>query len=183
MAMTYPREHPTTVAGGDESGPIRRLRVTPALRDVSLASEALSADLQGAFGEERGCQLRLGLTEAMTNVAVHGCKDQADGWMELDVLASPTQWCFRLADNGRPVPDQKFRAADGSVFNFDPTDVAALPENGLGLSLIRMVFDRVDYRCMPGRNELLLTVFLPATRAVVDADAATEREDIFRSCS
>jgi serine/threonine-protein kinase RsbW len=126
---------------------------------VSEAGERLGVLLDQAFDETRAAQLRLGLVEALTNVVEHGCQGRPDGYLHLRATAGPSQWCFRLMDDGLPIPTAALASADGSVFGFDPDARDTLPEGGMGLSLIRMVFDRVDYRSSGGRNELILTVY------------------------
>ena len=42
------------------------------------------------------------------------------------------------------------------VFEFDPTDVANLPEGGMGLHLIHSVMDEVRYHSEGGRNALTM---------------------------
>ena len=129
---------------------------------VSQAGDRLAPLLNFHFGEERGVQLRLGIIEAMTNVVEHGCAGREGGYLHLLAEAGMDQWCFTLTDNGRPIPRDAIMAADGSVFDFDPKAISELPEGGMGLSLIQMVFDQVDYKVAVSSNRLLLTAYLSA---------------------
>lgn len=129
---------------------------------VSAAGDRVGSLLEQQFGEERGVQLRLGIVEAMTNVVEHGYAGREGGHLHLLAIAGPSQWCFTLTDNGRPIPGDALRGADGSVFDFDPDVTAELPEGGMGLSLIQMVFDRVDYQVAAASNRLILTAYLDA---------------------
>ncbi|MEN9629748.1 MAG: hypothetical protein RJA10_2975 [Pseudomonadota bacterium] len=141
-------------------GPALELDLDATFEAVSAAGRRLVPLLEQAFGEERGAVLRLGIVEAMTNVVEHGCAGREGGRLHLRVVSGPSQWCFTLTDNGRPIPDEAFRGADGTVFDFDPESRDQLPEGGMGLSLIRMAFDRVDYEVAATGNRLLLSTHL-----------------------
>jgi serine/threonine-protein kinase RsbW len=136
------------------------LSIETTLEAVSAAGDSIAAVLDQSFDADHASHLRLGLVEALTNVVEHGYRGQPGGQMHLSVLTGPSHWCFRLIDAGRPIPASALEAADGSVFEFDPAALDALPEGGMGLSLIHMVFDQVDYKCAAGRNELTLTRYL-----------------------
>jgi serine/threonine-protein kinase RsbW len=137
-----------------------KLSIATTFECVSAAGDRLAAVLDPCFDADQAAHLRLGLVEALTNVVEHGYRGQPDGQMHLSVMTGPSHWCFRLVDAGLPIPASALAAADGSVFEFDPDALDALPEGGMGLSLIRMVFDQVDYQCAAGRNELTLTRYL-----------------------
>lgn len=143
-----------------QAGPVLELNLEATYDAVSAAGERLASMLDHQFGEERGVQLRLGIVEAMTNVVEHGCAGREGGYLHLLAVACPSQWCFTLTDNGQPIPGDAFRGADGSVFDFDPEAIDQLPEGGMGLSLIKLVFDRVDYKIEDTRNRLILTAYV-----------------------
>jgi anti-sigma regulatory factor (Ser/Thr protein kinase) len=143
-----------------KSGEVFDLNFEATFEAVSAAGESIAPALDQCFGEERGAQLRLGLVEALTNVVEHGCAGRTDGQVRLRAVAGPSQWCFTLFDNGTPIPHEALKRADGSVFDFNPDDTSALPEGGMGLSLILMVFDRVDYKVAPAGNQLMLSAYL-----------------------
>jgi serine/threonine-protein kinase RsbW len=145
-----------------QAGPVLDLDLDATFEAVSAAGDRLGSLLEQHFGEERGVQLRLGIAEAMTNVVEHGYAGREGGHLHLLAVAGPSQWCFTLTDSGRPIPGDALRGADGSVFDFDPDAIAELPEGGMGLSLIQMVFDRVDYKVEAIGNRLILTAFLDA---------------------
>lgn len=145
-----------------QAGPVLDLDLDATFGAVSAAGDRLGSLLEQHFGEERGVQLRLGIAEAMTNVVEHGYAGREGGHLHLLAVAGPSQWCFTLTDNGRPIPGDALRGADGSVFDFDPDAIAELPEGGMGLSLIQLVFDRVDYKVEATSNRLILTAFLGA---------------------
>jgi serine/threonine-protein kinase RsbW len=145
-----------------QASPVLDLDLDATFDAVSAAGERLGSLLEQHFGDERGAQLRLGIVEAMTNVVEHGCAGREGGHLHVLAVAGPSQWCFTLTDNGRPIPGDALRGADGSVFDFDPDVTAELPEGGMGLSLIQMVFDRVDYKVEATSNRLILTAFISA---------------------
>ena len=145
-----------------QAGPVLDLDMDATFDAVSAAGDRLASLLDHQFGEERGALLRLGIVEAMTNVVEHGCAGRDGGHLHLLAVSGPSQWCFTLTDNGRPIPGDALRGADGSVFDFDPEARSELPEGGMGLSLIQMVFDRVDYQVAAASNRLILTAYLGA---------------------
>lgn len=140
----------------DSSRLVQSTCISATFEAVSGLCDSLSDHLIRVFGEERGLMLRLGLTEAMTNVAEHGYDRSMTGWLELGVWHASTEWHFVLRDGGRPIPDGLLDAADGSVFNFNPDQLDEVPEGGMGLSLIRMAFDSVEYLPSAHANTLIL---------------------------
>lgn len=124
--------------------------------DVSARVGSLVTQMADEFV---GGEVQLGLMECLVNIVRHGYAGQAPGRVRVRCLASARQWCLTVTDQGHPIPADRLRQADGSVFDFDPDDLDALPQGGMGLSLIREVFDRVDYRSLAGSNQLLLAKF------------------------
>jgi serine/threonine-protein kinase RsbW len=155
----------TTVDGEPPSGSAQMRTVferviAVTLDAVSVAGEAVEASVQADLGDAAASEVRLGIVEAMVNVVKHGHAEVcADAQMVLRCEAGPQHWCFTLTDHGKPIPADKLSAADGSVFDFDPLDIDSVPDGGMGLSLIHMVFDQVDYRSSNGCNELVLTKY------------------------
>jgi serine/threonine-protein kinase RsbW len=61
-----------------------------------------------------------------------------------------------IDDTGLSLPAETLDKADGSVFEFNPLDIGALPEGGMGLALIKASFDSVHYQSADGTNRLTL---------------------------
>jgi serine/threonine-protein kinase RsbW len=52
------------------------------------------------------------------------------------------------------MPAQVLDNASEDRFDFDETDLADIPEGGMGLALIRMNMDEVEYRSNESENRL-----------------------------
>src|SRR5438045_690146 len=82
--------------------------------------------------EEQLYQLELCLVEAIVNVIKHSYNGAAGHTIELSVALSDRNVICEIVDTGvqnSVVPAPKMP-------NYDPSDISALPENGLGLFLI-----------------------------------------------
>jgi serine/threonine-protein kinase RsbW len=134
--------------------------VPATLTAVSQLCEDIERLFAGHAGDAAAGEVRLGLMESLVNIVRHGFEEPADQAIGVRCIAGPQRWCFIVFDQGRPIPADRFRAADGTVFEFDPDDIESIPEGGMGLSLIRAVFDQVAYRATAEGNELLLTKHL-----------------------
>lgn len=96
------------------------------------------------------------VSEALTNVMVHGFKDCRPTPVQLTVLAFQHAVAVVLEDQGAHIPVHvldNMRNAD--VFQDDMT-LGELPEGGMGLTFMRMVSRRFVYRVEPNSNKLIL---------------------------
>jgi serine/threonine-protein kinase RsbW len=101
--------------------------------------------------------------EAFNNIALHGYRDRPAGDVEIEMHLTPDRLVVRLIDYGH---------------SFDPDtvrepDLAALPESGLGLFIIRSFMDAVAYT--PGQpNVLAMTKYLTGDEDVGSGAGASE---------
>ena len=123
-----------------------------ALTPVAVAVRALA---EPQVGPEGAADLELALVEAVTNVIRHGY-GPAGGPIRVEASEVPEGVSVRVFDWGRPIPGDMLAQAGLSRFDFDPTDLAALPSGGMGLSIIASVMDDVSYRSDEGQNVLTL---------------------------
>ena len=135
------------------------------LPEVTVLGSVLHALLYGHLDEELASQVELGAIEALTNIVRHGYAGRSDGQLELQYRENADRLELELIDTGSPIPAGKLELADQHVFDFDPNDLGNLPEHGMGLSLIRALFDNVEYHSAEGRNRMLLTKYLTRRRA------------------
>lgn len=113
--------------------------------------------LAGAeLGDIAGVQVHLGVMESLTNIIRHGYRHAEDGRIAIRSESDVQGWSIAITDQGQPIPPDCLEAADGSVFDFDPDSLDEVPTGGMGLTLMRTVFDQVDYACLPEGNRLLL---------------------------
>lgn len=133
-----------------------QLVVQASLDDVAAATRRIRALLPPRLGDEVRDRLELGIAEALTNVVRHGYEGDSSRSMQVRLHEAQDELWVEITDSGLPIPPGLLAQAGPAAFDFDPTDLQALPESGMGLPLIRSVFDRVGYASGPGWNRLTL---------------------------
>jgi serine/threonine-protein kinase RsbW len=133
-----------------------RFHVPAALGDIAAVAVAVKAFIAGNVPEDICNAIELGVTEALTNVVTHGYAGVAHAAVEVTVEESPAAVVVQVMDSGRPIPEEAFLRAGKSVFDFDPDDIGQLPVGGMGLPLIKELFDAVKYESQDGINRLTL---------------------------
>lgn len=136
----------------------RRVRFTvPAhLDNVAAVSQALRAFIAEHMPEDDCNAIELGVVEALTNIVRHGYADVPHGAMDLAFEQSAAAAIVEVVDSGKSIPDVALGAAGNGCFDFDPMQLDALPEGGMGLSIIKTLFDAVRYESAGGVNRLML---------------------------
>jgi anti-sigma regulatory factor (Ser/Thr protein kinase) len=130
--------------------------------EASRIAETLGSLASADLGELIGVQIHLGVMESLSNIIRHGYGVEADatpctsGWITIRSECGPEGWLIVIVDDGHPIPPHSLEAADGSVFDFDPECLDEVPTGGMGLTLVKTVFDRVDYRVCADGNRLVL---------------------------
>ncbi len=129
------------------------LRTDSRLANVELVACAVRG-LCGAAGMTgRNCaRVELALVEAVNNVVRHSYHGRPGGLVEVVFVAEAGRVSLEVADEGDPMPPRT-----APPFDFDPNDLANLPEGGMGLFLIHSVMDSVEYHSRGGRNALVMT--------------------------
>lgn len=142
--------------------PVRRARFVfeATLDDVSRVAQALRVFLPPEAPEEVRNEIEIGVVEAMSNIVRHGYGSSENGVIEVSYDYSGSEISIELKDRGAPLPDGALGGA-GGVFDYDPQDIAQLPESGMGIALMRASFDRIEYRADAGGNVLRMTRTLP----------------------
>ena len=97
----------------------------------------------------------------LTNIALHGYKANENGRITVYWKEQTSRLCVEILDKGSPIPPHLLAQDSSHAFDFDPHDVARLPESGFGLALVKTIFDVVDYESINGENRLCLKKFLP----------------------
>ena len=134
------------------SGEPQRLSVQPTLQDVARATEALAALLPARLAGAARDAVQVALAEVLTNIVQHGYRGLAPLPIEVAWQERGDTFAVDVRDAGHAIPAARLAAAGEDTFAFDPDDIAALPENGLGLAILKMAFDVVDYRSDAGTN-------------------------------
>jgi serine/threonine-protein kinase RsbW len=115
-----------------------------------------------AIDEVLACQIELCAVEGVTNVIRHAYRLQAGNEVTVLIRFDETRIDLEIVDRGLSMaPEYVDRLRNGSsVLEFDPSDIAALPESGMGLQIMREVMDETAYHSDAGTNCLRLTKML-----------------------
>lgn len=100
-----------------------------------------------AFSEEQRTLMVLGVDEACTNIIRHAYERQDDQLIALSVEGLRACVRMRLRDYGKQTPREAMKGREPHM----------IKPGGLGLHLIRDVFDKVDYIVRKRGTELVLT--------------------------
>src|SRR5262249_15509961 len=128
------------------------LRIDSRLENVEPVGRAVRAMCIGAgLPVRESGHVELALVEAVNNVIRHAYAGEPGHLGEIALTLGAEAFTLEISDDGRPMPR---RAAP--KLDFDPSDVAALPEGGMGLYLIHSVMDHVEFRRDGGRNRFVM---------------------------
>lgn len=96
---------------------------------------------EAGFGRERADEVVLGVDEACSNAIRHSCKNCDDEVFSI-AFRCDEEWIeIQLLDSGEPAPAEVLAAKDRPV----PNHLSEIKPGGLGLHLIREVFDEVTF--------------------------------------
>ncbi|MCH9673409.1 MAG: ATP-binding protein [Gammaproteobacteria bacterium] len=124
--------------------------------NVSLVTTAIRALCHGRFGLEAAGQLELCAAEAITNAIEHAYKGEEGHHVGVRLLLEDERLVLEVYDQGNSM-DPNLLAVGTGALEFDPDDIDNLPEGGMGLALIRMSADELEYHTKDGVNCLRLT--------------------------
>lgn len=125
---------------------------------IAELTTAVRHATEPVIGSEASEMLEMALAEALNNIAEHGYPEgSGPGPVTLHLEPEATHAVtVTLEDRGRPIPTAAFEAGQDGVAEFDPDQIEALPEGGMGLGLIHMLIDEISYSSQGGRNRLVL---------------------------
>jgi serine/threonine-protein kinase RsbW len=119
------------------------LRIPAKAEYITLCRLALTglAELR-AIGEDTMADLKLALTEAVSNSVRHAYGPTGDGHVDVTYELSPNRLGIEVVDNGE---------------GFDPDEAPSfegeeLSEGGLGIAIIRSIADEFEIDSAPGRR-------------------------------
>jgi len=128
------------------------LRSDSSLACTELLTRAVRGMVAAAGLAPRACaHVELAVAEAVNNVVRHAYHGEAGHPVELVFTLEQGRFTIEVTDEGTAMPPRP-----APVFDFDPADIASLPEGGMGLYLIHSVMDEVEYRSRDGRNSLFM---------------------------
>lgn len=125
------------------------------LQEVALLTKAVHS-VCGHLGirEEHVFRIEISIAEAVTNAIRHAYLLKPDKEVCVSLSCDGRRVELEVADRGIPMlPEQVQRLRSGSqLLDFDETDIAGLPEGGMGLDIIHKSMDEVDYISSEGQN-------------------------------
>ncbi len=133
-------------------------KLPPQLGDVDEAVQALRALVEPVQGNQSAVAFEVAVSEALTNIVVHGYEGRANGSsisITLSVTASALE--LTIIDQAKPAPAHLYERAP----LLDEIDF--MQESGRGLALIRHHTDKVSYSPSSAGNKLVLTFPAPQT--------------------
>ena len=146
--------------------PVRRasFMFEATLEDASRVAQALRLFLPPEVGDEAMNEIEIGVVEAMSNIVRHSYCDSHAGIIAVSYDFADGTIVIELTDHGKSAKQELFKGGSDK-FDFDPQDIAALPEGGMGIALMLAAFDRVAYRSEAGANTLRLEKSVPQAGA------------------
>lgn len=120
------------------------------LRDVSLIGLSINKICsQIPLTDVEAYQIEACVVEAINNTIEHAYQHTPGNRVVVDVRLYLDRIAFKVSDTGLAMTS----AATPSL-DFDPDNLEALPEEGMGLFIIHQVMDQVAYRTENGKNIL-----------------------------
>ncbi len=116
---------------------------------VGLAVRGICA--QTPLNETDVFQVEVCVVEAVNNAIEHAYNGCAGHYVDVIISLGQNHISFQVCNTGKT-----FMFKKAAMVDFDPQNLDALPEGGMGLSIICTVMSEVAYRTEEGRNILTL---------------------------
>jgi serine/threonine-protein kinase RsbW len=125
-----------------------KLSVDSRLEEVSLVGAALRGICASVpLSETEASQMEVCVVEIVNNAIKHSYHLQPGHPVDITVLLYPERIEFIVDNTGEPM-----REGRSSRMDFDPQDVQALPEGGMGLHIVKSIMDELIYESIDGTN-------------------------------
>jgi serine/threonine-protein kinase RsbW len=127
------------------------LRIRNRAEDLSSAMEAISRWLgsEGAFAGAEYLAL-LAVEELVTNCIKYAYDDTLEHWICIGIRLSAVEMVVTIEDDGHPFDPRSLPEPDTSL------PLEDRPIGGLGIHLLRNLFDALDYSRVEGQNRVVL---------------------------
>lgn len=139
---------------------ILRETVSATLTNASTLADRVTQLARPLLTPDQAALLDLGLTEVLTNIVRHGYNGTA-GSIAVTVTRTKPQLAIEIVDQGQRIPPNVLAQDADAAFRFDPQDLDAIPEGGMGIGLIKKSFDSLRYEVGEQENTMYLTLELP----------------------
>jgi serine/threonine-protein kinase RsbW len=133
-----------------------RLVISSCLENVRLVGLAVGRLASLALDEAECAELELCTVEAVNNAIRHAYAGEGGHEVSIIFRLCDDRIVVEVADKGTSMPDGILDRRDDAL-EFDPDDLDALPEGGIGLAIMFRCLDDVSYRSEPDGNVLVLT--------------------------
>jgi serine/threonine-protein kinase RsbW len=131
----------STRSDGREGAREITLRIPAKAEYITLCRLALTGlSRVREIGDEPLAELKLALTEAVSNSVRHAYGPDGDGYVEVTYELAPNQICIEVVDDGEGFDPDEPPALDGEE----------LSEGGLGIAIIRSIADEFEIQSSPG---------------------------------
>ena len=119
------------------------LSIESKLCDVPLIGHAVRGVCAcSPLGAEAYDAMEVCVVEAVNNAIVHAYRRQLGFQVEAEITLHQDRISFEISDFGTAIQE------------FDPEELASIPESGMGLFIIETIMDEVSFRSENGRNTL-----------------------------
>ncbi|MEW6654709.1 MAG: ATP-binding protein [Bacteroidota bacterium] len=123
---------------------------------VAGINNSIRQFLEGEKVEHHICNgVEICLTEALNNVIKHSYKGEQNCKIDVNVAVDSKLMEIQIVDEGESRKNLQIKELD-----FDPEDIDALPESGMGLYIIKQLMDELDYYKLNGKNYFVLRKYL-----------------------
>lgn len=128
--------------------------IVPATLESARVATDRVLELCSALDEHDRATYAVAVMEWLVNVVKHSYRFDERGQIRIRASTSSEAIELVIEDTGRGMPSERFEAAPPRV-RFNPDDIDALPESGMGLSIIKSSMDTVSYSSAEGVNRLV----------------------------
>ena len=135
------------------------LRIESRMENIGFLGVCIKSIYSKVFTPQEAGVIEMGAVEAVTNIVEHGYRYKPNNYIELKLIMYNNRMTIVINDNGSPIPSSILNGKPEDVFDFDPKDLDSLPENGMGIALIKKVFDEVEYHVGQRSNSLKLVKY------------------------
>ena len=131
-----------------------KLSIPNSYDHVGLITRCVMMLVGDKLGEDTGV-FETAMGEALNNVIEHSYPAGTRDTVDVELRFYQSSMVFQIEDRGRGMDPVAFSQVPAKL-DFDSTDIQALPEGGMGLCIIKMVADEVDYVRDDGINRLTM---------------------------
>jgi serine/threonine-protein kinase RsbW len=141
-----------------------RLQIDSDFDKVALLARAVRALCAELLDADAADAVEISLVEAVNNVIEHGYEGKPGRDVGVEVSVQPDRIVIEVVDHAPPMKPDALDHTPAEI-SFDETNIDALPEGGMGLALIQMSMDEVEYSSGPGENRLRMVKRITAPPA------------------